>query len=199
MIEGDSKEYEFFDEAIKLLKNPIGVSVEIGVRRGMGTKCIIDAYKKYHPNTKIYHLGIDPYGNILYRTHEGNAACKLDYTNKMKQEALLAIIKDYPEFILINLEDTEFFKRFVDGYPVYDQEKKLLSQYETIHFDGPHDTNSVMKEVEFFINRRPKQCVYIFDDIYNYDIKKIGEYLIYNGFKEIKKGERKAIYHYEMI
>jgi hypothetical protein len=36
MITGDSKEYEFFDEAIKSLKNPIGVSVEIGVRRGMG-------------------------------------------------------------------------------------------------------------------------------------------------------------------
>ena len=28
MITGDSKEYEFFDEAIQLLKNPIGVSVE---------------------------------------------------------------------------------------------------------------------------------------------------------------------------
>ena len=32
MILGDSLEYEFFDEAIQLLKNPIGVSVEIGVR-----------------------------------------------------------------------------------------------------------------------------------------------------------------------
>ena len=55
MITGDSSEYEFFDEAIQLLKNPIGVSVEIGVRRGMGTKCIIDAYRKYHPNISLIH------------------------------------------------------------------------------------------------------------------------------------------------
>ena len=31
MILGDSSEYEFFDEAIQLLKNPIGVSVTISI------------------------------------------------------------------------------------------------------------------------------------------------------------------------
>ena len=116
MIQGDSKEYEFFDEAVKLLKNPIGVSVEIGVRRGMGSKCIIDAYRKYHPSIKLNHLGIDPYGNILYRTADRDPGGRLDYTNKMKQEALLDLIKEYPEFNLVNLEDSEFFKRF-DKYP----------------------------------------------------------------------------------
>ena len=40
MIEGDSKEYEVFEEAIKQLTNPIGATVEIGVRRGMGSKMI---------------------------------------------------------------------------------------------------------------------------------------------------------------
>jgi hypothetical protein len=194
MILGDSSEYEFFDEAIQLLKNPIGVSVEIGVRRGMGTKCIIDAYRKYHPNISLTHLGIDPYGNILYRTSDSDKGGRLDYTNKMKQDALLAIIKDYPEFNLINLEDSEFFKRFADGYPIYNYEKKLLTQYETVHFDGPHDTESVMKEVNFFLDRRPKQCVYIFDDIDTHDIDKIGEHLIWNGFKQFKKGNRKAVY-----
>lgn len=197
MISGDSREYEFFDEAIKLLKNPIGVSVEIGVRRGMGTKCIIDAYRKYHPNIKLNHLGIDPYGNILYRTSDNDNGGRLDYTNKMKQEALLDLIKEYPEFNLINLEDLEFFKRFADGYPIYDYEKKLLTQYEMVHFDGPHDTESVMKEVNFFLKRRPKQCVYIFDDIDTHDIDKIGKHLIWNSFKEFKKGERKAVYIYE--
>jgi hypothetical protein len=194
MILGDSSEYEFFDEAIQLLKNPIGVSVEIGVRRGMGTKCIIDAYRKYHPNISLTHLGIDPYGNILYRTSDSDKGGRLDYTNKMKQDALLAIIKDYPEFNLINLEDSEFFKRYADGYPIYNYEKKLLTQYETVHFDGPHDTESVMKEVNFFLDRRPKQCVYIFDDIDTHDIDKIGEHLIWNGFKQFKKGNRKAVY-----
>ena len=197
MITGDSKEYEFFDEAIQLLKNPIGVSIEIGVRRGMGSKSIIDAYRKYHPHIKLNHLGIDPYGNILYRTADNDNGGRLDYTNKMKQEALLDLVKEYPEFNLINLEDSEFFKRFADGYPIYDEHKILLTQYETVHFDGPHDTESVMKEVEFFIVRKPKQCVYIFDDIDTHDIDKIGENLIWNGFKEFKKGERKAVYTYE--
>jgi hypothetical protein len=194
MILGDSSEYEFFDEAIQLLKNPIGVSVEIGVRRGMGTKCIIDAYRKYHPNISLTHLGIDPYGNILYRTSDSDKGGRLDYTNKMKQDALLAIIKDYPEFNFVNLEDSEFFKRYADGYPIYNYEKKLLTQYETVHFDGPHDTESVMKEVNFFLDRRPKQCIYIFDDIDTHDIDKIGEHLIWNGFKQFKKGNRKAVY-----
>ncbi|NDE12822.1 MAG: hypothetical protein EBZ99_04240 [Actinobacteria bacterium] len=194
MILGDSLEYEFFDEAIQLLKNPIGVSVEIGVRRGMGTKCIIDAYRKYHPSIELKHLGIDPYGNILYRTSDNDKGGRLDYTNKMKQDALLAIIKEYPEFNFVNLEDSEFFKRYADGYPVYDFEKKLLTKYETVHFDGPHDTESVMKEVDFFLDRRPEQCVYIFDDIDTHDIDKIGEHLIWNGFKEFKKGKRKAVF-----
>ena len=194
MILGDSLEYEFFDEAIQLLKNPIGVSVEIGVRRGMGTKCIIDAYRKYHPSIQLKHLGIDPYGNILYRTSDNDKGMRLDYTNKMKQDALLAIIKEYPEFNFVNLEDSEFFKRYADGYPVYDFEKKLLTKYETVHFDGPHDTESVMKEVDFFLDRRPEQCVYIFDDIDTHDIDKIGEHLIWNGFKEFKKGKRKAVF-----
>ena len=182
MITGDSKEYEFFDEAIKSLKNPIGVSVEIGVRRGMGSKSIIDAYRKYHPHIKLNHLGIDPYGNILYRTADNDNGGRLDYTNKMKQEALLDLIKEYPEFNLINLEDSEFFKRFADGYPIYNENKILLKEYETVHFDGPHDTESVMKEVNFFLERKPKQCVYIFDDIDTHDIDKIGKHLIDNGF-----------------
>jgi len=197
MITGDSSEYEFFDEAIQLLKNPIGVSVEIGVRRGMGTKCIIDAYRKYHPGIKLKHLGIDPYGDIIYRTADSDLGGRLDYTNKMKQEALLDLIKEYPEFNFINLEDSEFFKRFADGYPVYDNEKKLLTQYEIVHFDGPHDTESVMNEVNFFVERKPEQCVYIFDDIDTHDIDRIGEHLIWNGFKEIKKGNRKIVFAYE--
>ncbi len=192
--EGDSKEYEFFDDAIKLLKNPIGVSVEIGVRLGMGSSCIMNAYRKYHPHIKLKHLGIDPYGNILYRTADSDPGGKLNYTNNMKQVAVSKLIQGYPEFNFVNLEDSEFFKRFADGYPVYDLEKRLLTQYELIHFDGPHDTDSVINEVNFFIERKPKQCVYILDDIYAFNIDKVGEHLILNGFKEFKKGSRKAVY-----
>ena len=146
MISGDSSNYEFFDEAIQLLKNPIGVSVEIGVRRGMGSKCIIDAYRKYHPQIKLVHLGIDPYGNIEYRMADKSTPVRLDYTNNMKREALIDLTREYPEFNLVNLEDNEFFKRFADGYPVYDNFKRLITQYETIHFDG---TNGLKLIEEF--------------------------------------------------
>jgi hypothetical protein len=139
MIEGDSKEYEVFEEAIKQLTNPIGATVEIGVRRGMGSKLIIDSFRKHHPNVKLNHLGIDPYGNIEYNPMEAHKNIRLDYTNDMKRDAILDFTKDYPEFHLICLEDTEFFKRFADGYPVYDQYKIMLSKYDLIHFDGPHE------------------------------------------------------------
>jgi hypothetical protein len=132
MIKGDSKEYEVFEEAIKQLTNPIGATVEIGVRRGMGSKLIIDSFRKHHPNVKLNHLGIDPYGNIEYNPMEAHKNIRVDYTNDMKRDAILDFTKDYPEFHLVCLEDTEFFKRFVDGYPVYDQCKIMLSKYDLI-------------------------------------------------------------------
>jgi hypothetical protein len=150
MIKGDSKEYEVFEEAIKQLTNPIGATVEIGVRRGMGSKLIIDSFRKHHPNVKLNHLGIDPYGNIEYNPMEAHKNIRVDYTNDMKRDAILDFTKDYPEFHLVCLEDTEFFKRFSDGYPVYDQCKIMLSKYDLIHFDGPHDLGSVLNEVNFF-------------------------------------------------
>jgi hypothetical protein len=116
MIEGDSLEYEVFEQAIKQLKNPVGATVEIGVRRGMGSKLIIDSFRKHHPNVKLNHLGIDPYGNIEYNPMEAHKNIRLDYTNEMKRDAVLDFTKDYPEFHLVCLEDTEFFKRYSDGY-----------------------------------------------------------------------------------
>ena len=37
----------------------------------------------------------------------------------------------------------------------------MLTQYEVVHFDGPHDTDSVIKEVEFF-EKENLNNVYIF-------------------------------------
>ena len=66
-IEGDSRNYELLDSAVRRIKNPIGASFEIGVRRGLGSKTIIDAYRKYHPSlTNLTHIGLDPYGNLPY-------------------------------------------------------------------------------------------------------------------------------------
>jgi hypothetical protein len=194
MIEGDSKEYEVFEEAIKQLTNPIGATVEIGVRRGMGSKLIIDSFRKHHPNVKLNHLGIDPYGNIEYNPMEAHKNIRLDYTNDMKRDAILDFTKDYPEFHLVCLEDTEFFKRFADGYPVYDQYKIMLSKYDLIHFDGPHDLGSVLNEVNFFHLRRAPECVFVFDDIASYDHEKVDFYLKLFEYKLLYSGNRKAVY-----
>jgi hypothetical protein len=196
-ISGDSHEYNFLEEAVQLLKKPTGVSVEIGVRLGLGSKLIIDSYRKYHPQVSLTHLGIDPYGNIFYAASDEVPQTKFNYDNNMKKETLINFAKNYPEFHLVCLEDTEFFKRYGDGYPVYNEVKKLITKYDCVHFDGPHDTKSIMEEIEFFVLRKAKECVFIFDDILGCDMVKIGDYLNLNGFKEIKKGNNKAIYYCE--
>ena len=196
MIEGDSKEYEVFEEAIKQLTNPIGATVEIGVRRGMGSKMIIDSFRKHHPNVTLNHLGIDPYGNIEYNPMEAHLNVRLDYTNDMKRDALLDFTKDYPEFHLVCLEDTEFFTRYSDGYPIYDQYKIMLTKYDLVHFDGPHDVASVLNEINFFHQKKAKECIFVFDDVRSYPHDKVDVYLkhILQGYELIHNGERKAVY-----
>jgi hypothetical protein len=54
MIEGDSKEYEVFEEAIKQLTNPIGATVEIGVRRGV--KSLASSISKLYEGKNIKEL-----------------------------------------------------------------------------------------------------------------------------------------------
>ena len=124
-IEGDSYDYELLDSAVKRIKNPIGTSFEIGVRRGMGSKTIIDAYRKYHPNlTDLIHVGLDPYGDLPYNFSETVKNAKSDYTNLMKRETIINFARKYQEFHFVNLDTYEFFKRFSDGYPVYQKKKK---------------------------------------------------------------------------
>jgi hypothetical protein len=185
MIRGDSKEYNLLDNWVRGLKITSNIlSCEIGVREGLGSKIIMDCIRTLATGS-FNHIGIDPYGNLKYQHYDNSPAYTADYTNDMRLQ-LEKDLSDYKEFKLFHMTDKEFMRR----YPEY-------GPFHLVHFDGPHDTESVMKEVEFFIARKPKQCLYIFDDIDTHDIDKIGKYLIENGFKEFKKGERKAVYTYE--
>lgn len=195
-FKGDSFEYKVFEDSIKLLTKPLGHSVEIGVRRGLGSKCIIDAFRKHHQDVKVYHLGIDPYGQIPYKTSEQKILNQTDYSNDMKRSTLIEFCKYYPEFILVQLEDFEFFNRYPDGYPVYDHSKKYINQYDIVHFDGPHDNESVKISTEFFNNRKSDECIFVYDDIKNYDHDITHNYLLNLGFDNIFYGERKAVYFY---
>jgi len=198
-IEGDSFEYEIIESAVKKLSNPIGASFEIGVRRGMGSKKIIDSYRKYHPSLKeLIHIGLDPYGNLPYTFSEERKDIVEDalYTNLMKRETLINFLKKYPEFYFINLDTHEYFKRFSDGYPIYENKKKIINKFEIVHFDGLHDLENVTLEVKFFLNHLSPQTIFIFDDIDAFDMQKIRKILLDNNFKDFESGKRKASFEY---
>ena len=197
-LEGDSDEYEIFDSSVKRLTNPIGSSFEIGVRRGMGSKMIIDAYRKYHPNLNDYtHIGLDPYGELPYNFSEDRKFNKEhDYTNLMKREMIINFSKKYKEFNFVNLDTVEFFKRFQDGYPIYSKVKKIINKFELVHFDGLHDIENVTMEVDYFLNHLSNQTIFILDDIDTFDFESIKNKLYKKNFKLIENGKRKASFEY---
>ena len=197
-IEGDSFEYEIIESAVKKLSNPIGASFEIGVRRGMGSKKIIDAYRKYHPNLReLIHIGLDPYGDLPYTFSEDRKnSTAANYTNLMKRETLINFLKKYPEFHFVNLDTHEYFKRFSDGYPIYENKKKIINKFEIVHFDGLHDLENITLEVKFFLNHLSPQTIFIFDDIDAFDMQKIRKILLDNNFKDFESGIRKASFEY---
>lgn len=174
--QGDSLEYDIFEECIKLLQEPVGATMEIGVRDGFGSKVIIDAWRKIRPNDSLVHIGLDPYGNIDYNGADNLKNVKYDYTNEMKQDMLVYMSKFYPEFHFVNLDDKEFFNKFVNGYPIYKNKKTLIHRYDLIHLDGPHDTESVLEEIKWFLPRAAKRCCIVIDDCNAFNLEKIQEY-----------------------
>ena len=151
-LSGDSGEYEFLTEAVQLSANVEGMCVEIGLRRGLGTKTIIDAVRQYCPNKTV--ISIDPYGSIPYIGREHMGACRLDYTNNMKAECMSAmweyVLKNPVSYKYFDMTDDEFFDRFGDYVPVYELECGVESMYSMVHLDGVHTIAVVSKEVLWF-------------------------------------------------
>lgn len=201
---GDSLEYGIFEECFKLLQKPVGATMEIGVRDGFGSTVIIDAFRTCFPNNApLVHIGVDPYGNIEYNGADNLKGVRYDYTNEMKQDMLVYMSKFYPEFNFVCLDDKEFFQKFSNGYPIYKEQKTLINQYDLVHLDGPHDTESVIQEVEYVRVRAAEQCFIVLDDCQTYNLKKVAELagqttpgVIPNErhlFNLVYEGERKAV------
>ena len=199
-IAGDGTEYEILKDACTHVKGDKLLTCEIGVREGLGSKIILEAFKdKTH-----WHIGIDPYGNISYQHYDVRAIVaktgeklplnfRADYTNQMKAELLKNL--NYPLFTLYQLEDTEFFKRFADGVPIYMKEKRILTHYDLVHFDGPHRTTDILNEVIFFTSRAKKNCVFVFDDIDKFNISLIWDMLKhYYKYNQIDRGKTKIVF-----
>ena len=193
----DSSEYNILINAVKNIKNVPGITVEIGVREG-GSSYLIMKTLLENNDKRDSHLGLDPYGNIDY-THWENVTQKLGYTNDMKNRMMKNIYKwceinDF-NFILLPLEDTEYFKRFTDGLPIYNENKKICNEYSLVFFDGPHSVNDIKTEINFFKDRTPLNGVWVFDDIDQYPhMEKLDEYIRSFGFNILEIGLKKVSY-----
>ena len=204
MIRGDSTEYNLLEKWISKMATPAEmwdnqegatgeiapdwkpISVEIGVREGLGSKTIMDSFRKlFHGKhkdkiTKQYkHIGIDPYGNLKYQHYDTSPAYTADYTEEMR----LQLEKDfliYPEFKLYHMTDIEFMKRYPD-----------LNNVSLVHFDGPHKTADVIAEAVWFAQRATYGARFIFDDYPKYNMQLISDCLKQFGFKVLEQGENK--------
>ena len=209
MIGGDSVEYSLlakWTDQLNVVAKDFITTVEIGVREGYGSHVICEVIKGPH-----VHIGIDPYGDIVYRhldpmegyipywtDFDGNKL--LDEKGKPKTPTYPNSMKDtfnksfkyHEKTVLFQLEDTEYMNAFGNGVPIYrNGNKKLVNQYDLVFFDGPHTTEAVMREATWFANRSRKGTRFIFDDIDTYRMDLIAHALTFDGFKTIETGESK--------
>lgn len=195
-LPGDSEDYRLLHDGVKLSANVRGFTCELGVRRGGGSGVIMRAIKQYSPH-KI-HIAVDPYGHIEYEHKEGEVV-RLDYTNKMKTECLKNLyaysdLIDVP-VLFFNVEDTEFFNRYPDGIPIYDNVKMVQKEYSMVHYDAAHAHLPLLTEINFFKEKTPPGGCWVFDDITNfYDHDAIEEHVLSLDFVLIEKTKRKALY-----
>jgi len=213
----DSQEYEILVNAALAVNNTPGAIVEIGTRRGGSAKMIIDALASQN-NTNRPLFCIDPYGNIEIectnlnmavhnpdRKIEGDPKSKditspqrFDYDNTMRNRVIPSLYyyayQNNFDFSFFCLEDTEFFNRYNDGVPVYNNVKTLVNEYAFVFFDGPHDNKTLVLETDFFLKRAPVGAVYVYDDIWMYDHDDIEKLLFDAGFETIEKKNIKASY-----
>ena len=215
----DSQEYEILKNSAENIKGVDGAILEIGTRMGGSAKLIIDTLVENEDINRSMFC-VDPFGNIELEITNINASIhypgkfhvegdlmskdnsfktKFDYTNDMRNYIIPSLTyyayKAGLNFNFFCLEDSEFFKRYSDGVPVYENEKKIVNNYALIFLDGPHTNEAVKEELDFFIPRSQKGTIIIGDDIWMYDHDKYFETpLLHHGFKIFEKGKIKAAY-----
>lgn len=197
-LETDSSSYDVLERAVQ--KAPQGgLYLEIGTRRGGSTKVMIDALARQQLQEFPTLICLDPWGNIEYAERQG-VKRRLDYTNSMRDDTLknlYAYVHHKPVSLhVLTLEDTEYFERFKDGFPVYDQNKKFFKNYSCVFFDGPHDVETLMIEIGFFNQRKLPGTIWVFDDIQGYypHDEQIEPLLFKLGFELLEKKTPKASY-----
>ena len=212
MIKGDSEEYELLEYAVEQcykLNNPNYIlTCEIGIREGLGSKRMMDLLTTKNHKTH-YHIGIDPYGSLEYPHFDdpkkwndnresrtvaidpGGTGAK--YSNTMRDQ-LKEDFLPYPNFHLMNMTDLKFMDLYKRGLPVYyEGHPCICSEYSCVHFDGPHRTTDVLRQVLFFCDRSHPGTTFCFDDYQVYNMELIQCVCMAFGFEEIKKGKQKIV------
>lgn len=192
LLPGDAPQesYKSLIKYIPELKGVEGMSIEVGLRRGGGTLEIVEAFLEN--DDKRTHICVDPYGDIEYHGH--GRIMQYDYFNSMRNETISNLYK-YAEhrnvnIIFYNLEDSEFYKRFSDGVPTYDNGKKQVqSKYCLAHIDGQHDLKSVDIATDFFIPNLSVNGIIVYDNTDYYEHESIHDKLLNNNFEVLIQEE----------
>jgi hypothetical protein len=185
----DGQEYDILTRAVLATEGVSGFSCEIGVREGWSSQLIMDQFKNR------IHIGIDPYGDLIYRVNEGYT-CTMDYSSNMQSRMLSNLYTSHPDqFMFFPMEDTEFFTRFTDGVPIYrDGRKVVVNEYAFVFIDGPHCLEDVRSEFLFFRDKIPIGGAIVFDDINYYPHDELESEIADAGFILMEKGQSKKSY-----
>lgn len=195
----DGSDYHMLENAAFLIRDVEGLTLEIGTREGGSSRVIIDGIVKSNPTSTRTHICIDPYGGIDYEYCDEFIVIDA-YPNRYRDVAIPALYKycaDKPvNLIYFQMTDEQFFKRFEDGVPVYLNGKETIeSKYALVFFDGPHTTELVMKETEFFEPRAPSGAMFVYDNVENYyDHSKIEDYLTSKGWSILGRSVYKSVF-----
>ena len=199
MIKGDSSEYHLITKHIgKLNIDRATLTCEIGLREGLGSKIILDAVREHKPN--LYkHIAIDPYNNLSYEHYDNEGSVVAGYTEEMKQKTVSYLYQNYPEFDFYHMTDDYYFKTMGDGHQLgLFNNMMLFGLYKVVHFDGPHTTDAVIQELNFFIPRSETKALFIIDDYKDLRMGIVDMLLLTYNFKVVEKGENKIIYQKEI-
>lgn len=188
-------DYELLEEYAYKVRDYEGLTCEIGLRLGQGSKAILNSLQTNKPRT---HIAIDPFGSIPYALKE-TETITANFSNEMKNIAL----KDLSTFCIRNkninfnfypMEDTEFMARFADGVPIYSEGKKsLINQYSLVFLDGPHTLEATLSQVKFFASRT-KGYIICDDVVGHYDHTPVNDYLLSQGWTCEINTRVKAVY-----
>ncbi len=199
MIKGDSSEYHLITKHIgKLNIDRATLTCEIGLREGLGSKIIMDAVREHKPN--LYkHIAIDPYNNLSYEHYDNEGSVVAGYTEEMKQKTVSYLYQNYPEFDFYHMTDDYYFKTMGDGHQLgLFNNMMLFGLYKVVHFDGPHTTDAVIQELNFFIPRSETKALFIIDDYKDLRMGIVDMLLLTYNFKVVEEGENKIIYQKEI-